>query len=151
MRCSLVLALLLVVSPAAFAHKMEVVAKIPAENPAVIRVVVGYDTDDPAEKATVTLLDAGGIAIALATTDEKGTCTLPRPKAGTYTVRADDGGGHRTEATLEVPVGEAELAEASTAKRDRALMAVAGLAVIAVLTVGLAIGARTLSRKRQAD
>ncbi len=148
MRRLFAVGLVLLVSPAAFAHKMEVAAKIPAESLSVIRVEVGYDTDEPTEKATVTLLDAAGQVVAVGVTDAKGVCTLPRPKAGTYTIRGDDGAGHRTEVTLVVPVSETEVAEAHTAKRNRTLMAVAGLATIAILTVGLAIAARTLSRKR---
>lgn len=89
----------------AAAHKLEVVAKLPPDAPAVLRVEVGYDDDTPAEGAKVALTDLAGAVVAAGTTDEKGVCVLARPAAGGYTLTADDGAGHR--ATLPLEVGGA--------------------------------------------
>jgi len=124
---------MLVASTTALAHKMEIVAKIPAENPGIVRVIVGYDTDEPTEKATVTVLDVAGKVVAEGLTDATGLWTFPRPPTGSYTIRADDGAGHRTEVVLPIPESESELAEVQTEKRNRFLMACAGVVAIAVI------------------
>jgi hypothetical protein len=88
----------------AVAHKLEVVAKLPADAPTELRVEVGYDDDTPADGARVTLRDPTGRPVAEGTTDERGVCVLARPAAGRYTLTADDGAGHR--ATLPLEVGD---------------------------------------------
>ncbi|HVK16000.1 MAG TPA: SpaA isopeptide-forming pilin-related protein [Fimbriiglobus sp.] len=109
------------------AHKLEIEAKTDG---AAVRVVAGYEGDEPAEGAKVTLTDAAGAVAAEGTTDAKGLCVLPRPKAGTYQLAVDDGAGHRAELTLPVPESEAEVT-ARTEQRNRWLMATLGLAAIA--------------------
>jgi hypothetical protein len=109
------------------AHKMEVEAKTDG---ATVRVVAGYEGDEPTEGAKVTLADAAGAVVAEGTTDTKGLCVLPRPKAGAYTLAVDDGAGHRAELALPVPESEAEVT-ARTERRNRWLMAALGLAAIA--------------------
>jgi hypothetical protein len=141
MRTALLLTLL--VPSAAFAHKMEVAAAIPPAAPTTIRVEAGYEGDEPAQQAAVTLLDAAGGVTASGTTDDRGVCTLPRPRGGTYTVRVDDGSGHRAEVALTVPEVEAEVAEARTERRSRWGMAGVGLGLIG----GLTVVARRLLRK----
>ena len=118
---------------------MEVEAKTDG---ATVRVVAGYEGDEPAEAAKVTLTDAAGAVVAEGTTDAKGLCVLPRPKAGAYQLAVDDGAGHRAELTLPVPESEAEVT-ARTERRNRWLMAAVGLAAIAG---GTAV-ARLLRRK----
>lgn len=122
---------LLVLPEAAWAHSMLVEAKVEA----TLRVVVGYEDETPAEDAKVTLAAADGRAIAEAKTDATGTCTFPRPAAGSYSLIADDGAGHRTAVPLAVPESEAEIAEARSARRNRWLMGGIGLAAIALGTV----------------
>jgi hypothetical protein len=142
MRLTILLAVLLAPS-AARAHRMDVTAAIPSSAPATVRVEAGYEGDDPAQEATVRLLDGAGRVVADGTTDERGVCVLPRPSAGAYTVRVDDGQGHRAEVVLTVPSSETELAEARTGQRNRWAMTAAGLAVIA----GGTVLARWLFRK----
>ncbi|HET6574038.1 MAG TPA: SpaA isopeptide-forming pilin-related protein [Fimbriiglobus sp.] len=130
----------LLLAPAvAEAHKMEVEARTDG---VTVRVVAGYEGDEPTEGATVTLTDAAGAVVAEGTTDAKGLCVLPRPKAGTYQLAVDDGAGHRAELALPVPESEAEVT-ARTERRNRWLMAAVGLAAIAG---GTAV-ARLLRRK----
>ncbi|MFO0849726.1 MAG: hypothetical protein U0871_14415 [Gemmataceae bacterium] len=108
------------------AHKLEVVAKLPPDAPAVLRVEVGYDDDTPAEGAKVTLTDRAGAVVATGTTDERGVCTLVRPAAGGYTLTADDGAGHR--ATLPLEVGGPD--GGPTRNKPQVPFTLVGLAVI---------------------
>lgn len=136
---ALAVAGLLLAPTAARAHKMEVEARTDG---AAVRVIAGYEGDEPAEGAKVTLSDATGAVVSEGTTDAKGLCVLPRPKAGTYQIAVDDGTGHRAELTLPVPESEAEIT-ARTERRNRWLMTALGLAAIAG---GTAV-ARLLRRK----
>jgi hypothetical protein len=136
---ALTVAGLLLAPAVARAHKMEVEAKTDG---ATVRVVAGYEGDEPAEGAKVTLTDAAGAVMTEGTTDAKGLCVLPRPRAGTYRLVVDDGAGHRAELALPVPESEAEVT-ARTERRSRWLMAALGLAAIAG---GTAV-ARLLRRK----
>lgn len=138
-RITLALAGLLLAPAVAQAHKMEVEARTDG---AAVWVVAGYEGDEPAEGAKVTLADAAGAAVAEGTTDATGLCVLPRPKAGTYQLAVDDGAGHRAELTLPVPESEAEVT-ARTERRNRWLMTAVGLAAIA----GGTAMARLLRRK----
>lgn len=124
------------------AHSMLVEAKVEA----MLRVVVGYEDETPAEDAKVTLARADGSVVAEAKTDATGTCTFARPAAGSYSLIADDGAGHRTAVPLAVPESEAEIAEARSARRNRWLMGGLGLAAIALGTLAarrLAVRTRT--------
>lgn len=127
----------------ASAHRMLVDAKV---GPADVTVEVGYEDDIPAEDATVKLLDAAGAVVATAKTDARGVARVARPKAGTYTVAADDGGGHRTKLALTVPESDAEIAEARTERRNRWATGAAGVAVI---LAGSLFARRLLARKPQ--
>lgn len=138
-RITLTIAGLLLAPAVAQAHKMEVEAKTDG---ATVRVVAGYEGDEPTEGAKVTLAGAAGAVVAEGTTDAKGLCVLPRPKAGVYRLAVDDGAGHRAELTLPVPESEAEVT-ARTERRNRWLMGALGLAAIAG---GTAV-ARLLRRK----
>ena len=78
---ALAVAGLLLAPAVARAHKMEVEAKTDG---ATVRVVAGYEGDEPTEGAKVTLADAAGAKVAEGVTDAKGRCRLPRPAAGAY-------------------------------------------------------------------
>jgi hypothetical protein len=138
-RCALVVFAALLVAPsAAYAHKMELRATPAADHR--LRVEVTYEGGDPSDGTPVTLADAAGTTVAEATTDIDGVCFLPQPPDGTYTLTADDGAGHRAELTL---TNTTEGATTQTASRDRWLMTLLGLALIA----GLTLLARRLMRK----
>ncbi len=124
------LAVVFLAPQAAHAHRMDITCKVESE----LKIVVGYEDDTPAEQAKVTLADAAGTVVAEATTDDRGVCTIPRPRAGTYTLIADDGSGHRGRIEVPVPQSESEIAEVQTAKRNRWLMGAAGLLGIGGLT-----------------
>lgn len=125
MRSALLVVLLSPMS--AFAHKLEIVAKLPADAPTELRVEVGYDDGTPAEGATVTLTDRAGKPVAEGATDDKGVCVLERPKAGWYTLTADDGAGHR--AVVRPKIGDVGTTEPPPS-RPAVPMTVVGLAVI---------------------
>jgi hypothetical protein len=129
---------LLVAPSAAHAHKMELRATPTADHR--LRVEVTYEGGDPSDGTAVTLADAAGAIVAEGTTDVDGICLLPQPPDGTYTLAADDGAGHRAELTL---TNTADRATAQTAPRDRLLMTLLGLALIA----GLTLLARRLMRR----
>ena len=107
-----------------------------------LRVVVGYDTGEPAENATLTVTANSGEIVALGFSDPRGVWTHAIPPPGEYRVRADDGLGHGGQITIvvnaqhEVPAGPTPL--------PRWVRIVVGLIVIA----GLTAGAKGLRRAR---
>lgn len=119
---AMAVAVLLIGPAVASAHRMDVAVVV---GPGGLTVTVRYEDETPADGATVTLSSG-----AVGTTDERGVCVLPRPAAGTYTLTAADGVGHRATLEVAVPESEDEIATVATAKRNRWLMALAGLALI---------------------
>jgi hypothetical protein len=122
---------------AAFAHKMELEATMPADR-GVVRVVVGFEGDEPAEGVKVRLVDAAGGVVAEGTSDANGVCEFARPAGGEYTIVANDGDGHQAKERLSVPVeppAETVVVGHRTTLRERILYGAAGLGIIAVLGV----------------
>jgi hypothetical protein len=132
-------------SSTSYAHKMELVATLPADR-GVVRVMVGFEGDEPAEGARVRMLDAAGVVVVEGTSDAHGVCELPRPGPGEYTLVANDGDGHQVKEKLSVPVeseSETLVIGSRTSPGERFLYALLGLLVIGLLGVG----ARWVMRK----
>lgn len=128
-RILVVLAAVLAAPSAAFAHRLLVTA---TAGPTEVLVAVRYEGGEEGEPGTkVTLSDAAGSVVASAVTDAAGTCRLPRPAPGTYTLAADDGAGHREAVPFAIA---ADSVAAGSAERNRWLMSAVGLAVIAGVT-----------------
>lgn len=134
MRCSLFATLALFLLPGiAAAHKLDIAVTLPATEPTVIKVVVGYDDGTPAEEATVTLTGEG--IETRSTTDETGTVRLARPGPGVYIITADDGAGHKSRVQLEIPAEPTtEDIQVDTALANKPLRTALGLLAIALLT-----------------
>src|SRR5947209_2772525 len=98
MRTLLAITVLLVAASPAPAHHLHVAPKVAGD---IIRVEAYYDDGTPGQEARVTL-KLGDQLVAEGTTDDDGVWTCPRPKPGTYTVRAETF-GHAAKETLEVP------------------------------------------------
>jgi hypothetical protein len=124
---------------AAFAHKLELVAKYPIGRP-VVRVEVGFEGDEPAEGARVRLLDAAGAVVAEGTSDAHGVCELPRPAPGEYTLVANDGDGHQAKLAVVVPP-HTNLEPVEVGRRSslagRVISALVGVGLIALAAVAL--------------
>lgn len=116
----------------ALAHKMIVTPTVTDS----VRVVVGYEDESPAEDAKVTLKDAAGAVVSEGITDAKGVCVLPRPKPGTYTLVANDGGGHRRQLQLIIPDDTSTVVppESRTPFNSRWFRSVVGVAIIGAVT-----------------
>jgi hypothetical protein len=87
-----------VASPA-LAHRLHVDSWVVGET---VRIEAFYDDGTPAQEAKITL-KLGGQLVAEGRTDDKGVWTSPRPKPGTYTVRAESIGHAATGDPLNVP------------------------------------------------
>lgn len=124
----------------AHAHKMEVRAVLkPAVDgqPARIEVEAWYE---PGESASGEAVLTGADGQQLATTQldpDQGTCTFPlvQPTPGTYKITVDDGAGHREWVMLTIADDHPSVVTAQSAQRNRWLMGVIGLAIIAALTL----------------
>lgn len=82
-----------------FAHQLLLEAKIEATQ---VRVEAFFDDDSPADEAAVQVTNEGGELIAEGKTDANGVWYFPRPKAGTYSLKASSV-GHVGKKTLVVP------------------------------------------------
>lgn len=118
-----------------YAHKLIVDAQIHPHAPTTLSIEAYYDPDEPADDVKITLQDSAGNIVAEGRSDAKGVCRLPRPKAGSYTLIADDGQGHRSQKQLDIPSSDDELLEARTERRNRWLMTGIGIGLIACITV----------------
>jgi hypothetical protein len=98
MRAFLTIAVALFVASPALAHRLHVRAKVIGVQ---VRVEAFYDDDTPGQEAKVTL-KLGEQLVAEGQTDDKGVWTGPRPKPGSYVVRAETL-GHADKTTLDVP------------------------------------------------
>lgn len=131
---------LFLVPQGAMAHALEATYKIDAT---AVHVEVFYDTDDVADGAKVTVVDAAGQTIAAGVTDDKGRWSFPRPAAGQYRIEVDAGLGHRKRLRVTIPIGpdDATPVQATRAELTRFpwLGLTTGLVVIAVLGVGTRI------------
>lgn len=127
-----------------YAHKLIVDAQIRPDAPTTLSIEAYYDPDEPADDVKITLQDSAGIVAAEGRSDAKGVCRLPRPNAGSYTLIADDGQGHRSQKQLDIPSSDDELLEARSERRNRWLMTGVGFGLIACIT---AI-ARRIRKKR---
>jgi hypothetical protein len=128
---SLILGLVVFAPSEVFAHRMDAEITFPEDDPEGIRVVAGYDTDEPAEEATVKLLDEANAVIAEAVTNERGIARLPRPGPGKYTIVVDDGIGHRFTKPIKLPLNaEAMPLGDASEPPNRWLGILAGLALI---------------------
>ena len=106
-------------------------------------IAVTYDDDEPAANAKVRVVDSNQTAIFEGTADAKGQVQLPRPAPGTYTITADDGGGHRRSRTLTIPTENKEI-QRDFESGNRFWATVLGLLIIA-----LVFGAAMLARRRR--
>jgi nickel transport protein len=106
MRYSVTVALFVVLTSPAFAHKLELVARLVGDQ---LRVEAFYADDTPAQEAKVTVSIEGKV-VADGRTDEKGVWTCPKPAPGTYSVRVESV-GHAAKETLVI----ADAAQASDA------------------------------------
>ena len=118
-----------------YAHKLIVDAQIHPDAPTTLRIEVYYDPDEPADDVKIMLQDSAGIVVVEGRSDAKGVCRLPRPKAGSYTLIADDGQGHRSQKQLDIPSSDDELLDARTERRNRWVMTGIGIGLIASITV----------------
>jgi hypothetical protein len=137
-RATLAALIALVVAGPAAAHGVGVQATLAG---GTVRVEGFFDDDTPAAAAKVTVVEDGR-TVAEGTTDDRGVWTFPAPPPGTYRVLIDAGAGHRAAANLVIPAAGAAPAvvtdgpDRATATGPRKwLMAAAGLAAIAVLTL----------------
>jgi uncharacterized GH25 family protein len=119
-----------------FAHAVGLEAKIVGEN---VVVEVFFDDDTPAQKAKVRIEDGAKAVIAQGVTDEKGTFTFAKPKAGTYRIIVDAGAGHATKSTLEITETPVPMTDEPTRDEftgwQRYGKAAIGIAVIVVLSL----------------
>jgi hypothetical protein len=109
-----------------------------------VKVVVGYEDETPAERASVTLRNAAMVVVTEAATDEKGVCAFARPQPGTYLLVAEDDTGHRATLDLVVPGTPDAVLETATPPRNRWAMGALGMGVI---LLGSVVGRRFLARK----
>lgn len=86
-----------------------------------VEVEAYYETDEPATKAKVHVLNAQENFVAAGITDEKGRWVFAKPAPGSYTVLLDAGAGHRAKTTLTVPgiVNEPTPEQPTTSGADR--------------------------------
>ena len=127
-----------------FAHKLIIDAQIRPDAPALLRVEAHYEPDEPVDDAKITLRTPTGETYSEGRTDANGLCQIARPKAGSYTIIADDGLGHRVEKSIDIPASESELLNARTERRNRWLMSAIGITVILAGTMA----ARRLRKSR---
>jgi hypothetical protein len=152
MRTVLAATVLLLAAGPAFAHRLNVKPTVVGDQ---LRVEAYYDDDTPSQEAKVTLTRDGEL-VASGRTDEKGIWTTPRPKAGTYVVRAESV-GHAAKDSFEVTEPEPTAAPAvepppaepthhtPTPWRELAT----GLGIIAGLWVVWQIARRNRNQNRQ--
>ncbi|MDY3553621.1 carboxypeptidase-like regulatory domain-containing protein [Gemmata sp. JC717] len=82
----------------AHAHAMSASVEV---RPEVVRVIVYFEDDLPAERATVTVTNAAGAEIASGTADEHGVCSFSPPPPGEYKLVANSA-GHTARVTFVV-------------------------------------------------
>lgn len=99
-RAAAALALVAGFAGPAAAHALDAEAKL---KNGVVRVEAFFDDDTPAERASVTVTDAGGKVIAEGKTDERGVWSFPAPPPGKYKMVVDAGAGHRKVKDLTIP------------------------------------------------
>lgn len=112
------------------AHGMDI---HPALLPDKLRVTVLYDDDTPARNATVKLINESGAIVITASTNDQGVVEWPRPPAGEYLLKVDDGQGHARTRKLLVADGGTVITPGNKSS-DRWLTIVGGLAIIALLS-----------------
>lgn len=140
----LALAVALAGSNPAFAHKMELSAKVEAERPDQLKVEAWYEYGDPCDGGKVLIVTAQSrTEVADGILDDDGVLFLPKPKPGQYRVIVDDGAGHREAVSLTIPAEEVEAVEVVSEQRNRWLMGGIGLCLIA----GLTLAARFVIKK----
>lgn len=129
---------------AASAHGLILEAQL--EN-GVVTAKVFYDDGDPAVDAKVTV--EAREHVAEGRTNNMGTWSFPAPPPGAYTITANAGDGHLAKVTLAVPAEGPAAAQSQTPLTGptRWALTAGGLAMIAVLTVGL----KALLRKRPTE
>jgi hypothetical protein len=140
---------LLVGSSPAFAHRLNVRAKLVVDQ---IRVEAFYDDDTPSQDAKITIA-LGDQTVAEGRTDEKGIWTCARLAPGKYMVRAESV-GHTAKEPLEVAEGEqVSVADSTKPDDERARLTqtpwgrlAAGLAVIGGLWVAWIISRRAVTK-----
>jgi nickel transport protein len=88
----------------AFAHGLGVDAKRVGD---AIRVVVVFDTDDPADDCEIVVVKWNGQIVITGKTDAKGEFTFPAPEPGEYRITADAGSGHKAKVTITITPTEA--------------------------------------------
>lgn len=98
-------------APAAVhAHDLQGVVKLPPTDLTVLIVEAGFNGVEPAEGATVQLLEAGGKLVAEGKTDEKGVWKTTRPGKGKYVVKIESMGHADTIEFEIVGTGDYEFA-----------------------------------------
>lgn len=115
------------------AHGMDI---HPALLPDKLRVTVLYDDDTPARNATVKLINESGAIVMTANSNDQGIVEWPRPPAGEYQLKADDGQGHARTRKLLIAV-EGTMIPQENKSSERWLTIVGGLAIIAALSWAL--------------
>jgi len=117
-----------------------------------VTVQAYYDTDEPAPRADVQILDAEKKEVARGKTDDQGAWTFPHPGKGRFLAVIDAGAGHRAEVAIELGEAEIDISTVASTGPDRTTFTGYKLARIAagLIAIGiLAVITQQFLRKRR--